>query len=59
VPLLLPGVLRYVLRDPGSGSAVVDSTIWSLIPALYEGDLVEFARSKHELFTPAERRAIG
>lgn len=54
----VPAYLRFVLRHPTSASAVVDSTIWSLIPEMYEGDLVEFARSKHELLTSAERHAI-
>jgi hypothetical protein len=54
----IPAFLRFTLRQK-SGAAVVDSTIWSLIPETYDGDLVEFARSKFELLTDAERRAIG
>lgn len=50
--------LRYVLRHPQSEAAVVDSTIWSLIPELYERELVRFARSKYELLDDAQRRAI-
>ncbi|MGZ4131558.1 MAG: DUF6714 family protein [Actinomycetota bacterium] len=54
----IPAYLRYVLRHPQSGAAVVDSTIWSLIPELYERELVAFSRSKYELLDDAQRRAI-
>jgi hypothetical protein len=54
----IPAYLRYALRHPRSGAAVVDSTIWSLIPELYEQDLAVFARSKYELLDHAQRRAI-
>ena len=55
----IPAYLRYALRHPQSGAAVVDSTIWSLIPELYEQDLAVFARSKYELLDDTQRRAIG
>ena len=54
----IPAYLRYTLRHPQSGAAVVDATIWSLIPELYERDLAVFARSKYELLDDEQRRAI-
>jgi hypothetical protein len=55
----LPAYLRFALRHPDGGAAVVDATIWSLLPEMYEGELVEFTRSKYELFTPTERDAVA
>ncbi|HEY7401759.1 MAG TPA: DUF6714 family protein [Actinomycetota bacterium] len=55
----LPAYLRFALRHSHGGAAAVDSTVWSLLPEMYEGDLIEFARSKYELLTRAERDAIG
>jgi hypothetical protein len=54
----IPAYLRYTLRHPRSSAAAVDSTIWSLIPEMYEGDLVDFTRSKFDRLTGEERRAI-
>jgi len=54
----IPAYLRYTLRHPRSAAAVVDSTIWSFIPEMYEGDLVDFTRSKFERLTGDERNAI-
>lgn len=54
----IPAYLRFALRHPTSGTAVVDSTIWSFIPEMYEGDLVAFTRSKHALLSTSERAAI-
>jgi hypothetical protein len=55
----IPAHLRFTLRHPESGAAVVDSTIWSLMPEMYDGELVAFTRSKFAQLTDAERRAIG
>jgi hypothetical protein len=54
----IPAYLRFGLRHADSGAAAVDSMIWSLLPEMYEGDLVSFTRSKYELLTPTERHAI-
>jgi hypothetical protein len=54
----IPAYLRYALRHPRSAAAAVDSAIWSLIPGMYDGDLVDFTRSKFSSLTSDERRAI-
>jgi hypothetical protein len=54
----IPAYMSYVLRNPDSGEAVVDSTIWAFLPSLYEGDLPAFVASKFALLDEAQRRAV-
>ena len=54
----LPAYLRWVLRRPESGAAVVSSTVWSLDPTMYEAPLDAFAASKFDELDEAQTRAI-
>ncbi|HEX7247543.1 MAG TPA: DUF6714 family protein [Actinomycetota bacterium] len=54
----LPAYMRFALRHPDGGAAVVSSTVWSLQPSLYDEPLAAFARSKFVLLDAAHRRAI-
>ena len=54
----LPAYMRFVLRHPDGGAAVVSSTIWSLQPSLYDEDLAAFARSKFVLLETSHKLAI-
>ena len=55
----IPAYLIYCLKDPESPAAVVDSTIWSFMPEMYEESLRKYVASKYSLFDRAQREAVG
>ncbi|MGH2808724.1 MAG: DUF6714 family protein [Actinomycetota bacterium] len=54
----IPAYLIYALRNPESPEAVVDSTIWSFYPDMYEENLRDFVASKFSLLDDAQRQAV-
>jgi uncharacterized protein DUF6714 len=55
----LPAFLRFVLRHPDSGEAVVDSTVWAFLPELYQEELRPFVRSKWTDLAGEERDVVA
>jgi hypothetical protein len=53
----LPAYMSWVLRNPDSGAAVVDATIFALTPAASD-ELRAFTLSKFTLLDAAQRSAI-
>lgn len=54
----IPAYLIWVLRHPDGGEAVVDSTIWALLPDLHGPALARFVRSKWSALDAEQRVAI-
>jgi uncharacterized protein DUF6714 len=55
----VPAYLLWVLADPESGEAVVDSTVWAFHAEMYPESLRPFVRSKWALLDPAQRDAVA
>jgi hypothetical protein len=54
----IPAYFRYVLRNPDSPEAVVDSTIWSFYPPMYKADIQDFVASKYATLDADQRAAV-
>jgi hypothetical protein len=55
----VPAYLRWVLRNPDSAEAVVDSTVWAFHADMYDESLRPFVRSKWELLDSPQRGAVA
>ena len=55
----IPAYLLYCVRNPESPAAVIDSTVWSFLPELFEENLHPYIKSRWVLFDDAQRDAIA
>ena len=55
----VPAYLLWVLRNPDSAEAVVDSTVWAFHAEMYDASLRPFVRSKWELLDGPQRDAVA